>query len=108
MSRKALGSLVLLVVAFVAFTGCARSPEAKKARHLERGDRFFAKEQYREAILEYRNVRRIESANVRAVRQLGIAHFELSEMGQAFDYLRKARELEPNDLEVRTKLGTIF
>src|SRR5205085_2743487 len=50
----------------------------------------------------------IESANARAVRQLGITHFELSEMGQAFDYLRKARELEPNDLEVRTKLGTIF
>jgi hypothetical protein len=40
MSRLAVVALSLL--ALVAASGCARSPEAKKARHLERGEKFFA------------------------------------------------------------------
>jgi len=55
-----------MLAALVALGGgCMRSPEAKKARHMERGDRYFAREQYREAILEYRNVLRYDERNVR-------------------------------------------
>ena len=51
----------LLLVMLLVAAGCARSPEAKKARYLNRGDSYFKKEQYREAILEYRNALRIEN-----------------------------------------------
>jgi len=88
--------------------GCSRSPEAQKARHLERGDRYAAKEQYREAMIEYRNVLRFDAANARAIRQLGIAHSQLGELAQAFRYLLKAQELTPDDLEARLKLGAIY
>jgi len=87
---------------------CARSPEAKKARYLQRGDRYFQKEQYREAILEYRNALRLDEKNPRAVRQLGLAHFQLAEIGQALRYLLKAQEQSPDDLDVRLKIGLIF
>jgi hypothetical protein len=49
-------------------TACSRSPEAKKTQHLERGDKYFAKAQFREAIIEYKNVVQIEGTNVRAYR----------------------------------------
>ncbi len=86
--------------------GCARSPEAKKARYLDHGDHYYRKEQYREAILEYRNALRIDPANARAIEQLGLAHYQLGELGQSLRFLLKARELAPDHAEVRLKLGT--
>jgi tetratricopeptide (TPR) repeat protein len=82
-----------LLVLLVLLGGCARSPEARKARHLERGDGYFKAEKYREAILEYRNALRIEGTHGHATRQLGFAHYELGELGQAYRYLLKARDL---------------
>jgi tetratricopeptide (TPR) repeat protein len=99
---------VVLLVALVAVgAGCAQSPEAKKARHLERGDKYFAREQYREAILEYRNVLRYEDTNARAMRQVGLAYYNQRELAQAYPYLLKAKELEPGNLEVHLLLGAI-
>ena len=51
MSRRTRGWTCLLVVGLLVVAGCSRSPEAKKARHLERGDKYAAQEQYQEAIL---------------------------------------------------------
>ena len=62
-SRHSRAWTILLAVGLVVVVGCSRSPEAQKARYLERGDKYAAREQYREAILEYRNVLRLEPAN---------------------------------------------
>src|SRR6266550_1283129 len=56
---------VLLLVGVTLVAGCARSPEAKKARHLERGDKYFSKAQYREALIEYANVLQLDQAEAR-------------------------------------------
>ena len=91
------GATLLLLVVLALAAGCSRSPEARKARHLERGDRYVKEEKYRDAIIEYRNVLRIEAANAQAMRQLGLAHFQLGEMGQAFRFLLRAQEGEPDN-----------
>jgi tetratricopeptide (TPR) repeat protein len=96
------------MVMMLLLAGCARSPEAKKARHLERGDRYFQQEKYREAVLEYRNVLRIDTGNAKAIRQLGLAHYQLGEMGHAGRYLLRTQELEPENLEARLKLGSLY
>src|SRR5215468_9612228 len=108
MARHKHGCTVLLVVGLLIVAGCSRSPEAQKARYLERGDKYVAREQYREAILEYRNVIRLDPANARATKQLGLAHYQLGELGQAFRYLLKAQETSPEDSDVRLKLGGIY
>src|SRR5437899_10597161 len=105
MSRIARAWIVVLLTVVAAMAGCSRSPEAKKARHLDRGDRYFAREQYREAVIEYQNALRIEPANARAIWQLAFSHAQLGEPGQAFRYLAKSRELEAGNLDVRRKLG---
>jgi tetratricopeptide (TPR) repeat protein len=98
---------VFLIIALV-LAGCARTPEAKKARHLERGDRYFKQEQYREAILEYRNALRIDQKNATAIRQLGLAHYQLGQVGVAFRYLLQAEQLEPDNTDIRLKLANIY
>jgi len=108
MARITFGWAALLLVGLVLVAGCSRSPEAQKARHLERGDKFIEREQYREAILEYRNVLKFDPANARAIKQLGLAHYHLGEMAQAFRYLLKTQEFTPDDLDIRLKLGGIY
>jgi tetratricopeptide (TPR) repeat protein len=99
---------VMLLVALVAIgAGCAQSPDAKKARHLERGDKYFAREKYREAIIEYRNVLRYDESNARAMRQVGMAFYNQRELGQAYPYLLKAKELEPGNIDVHLLIGAI-
>jgi len=102
------GIAVLLTMALALTAGCTRSPEAKKARYLERGDRYFRQSQYREAILEYRNALRIEGTDPHATRQIGLAYYQNGELSQAFPYLLKAQEREPDNFDVRLKLGTIY
>jgi tetratricopeptide (TPR) repeat protein len=94
-SEAVRGATLLLLVVLALAAGCSRSPEAQEARHLERGERYFKEEKYRNAIIEYRKVLRVDAANVLATRQLGLAHFQLGEMGQAFRYLLRAQELDP-------------
>src|SRR5438876_9943267 len=101
MSRRTLGWSILLILGLLVVTGCSRSPEARKTRHLERGEKYAAQEQYREAGLEYRNVLRVDPANEQAIRQLGLWYFQLGELGEAFRYLLKAEELAPDALDVR-------
>src|SRR5436309_7723391 len=108
MSRFSRLWILLLMVALALTAGCARSPETKKARYLARGEGYFQKEQYREAIIEYRNAIRIEPTNARAIRQLGMAHYSLGEYGRAFTYLLNASRIEPDDLDVRIKLAAIY
>lgn len=100
---------VLIVFTFLVGSACAYfSPEAKKERHLERGDAYFEEGKYREAVLEYRNVLQIENENAHAIEKAGLALFELGEFGQAFPFLNKASELVPDNLEVRLKLGAVY
>src|SRR4029434_158657 len=108
MSRHFRVWTILLAVGLLTVAGCSRSPEAQKARYLERGDKYAAREQYREAILEYRNVLRLDPANARATSQLGVLHNQFGECAQAFRLLLKAQELTPDDREVRLKLGGIY
>ncbi len=107
MSRNTRAATVFLLIALV-LVGCARTPEAKKARYLERGNRYFKQEQYREAILEYRNVLRLDQKEPAAIRQLGLAHYQLGQLGLAFRYLSQAQQLEPDNAEVRLKLASIY
>jgi tetratricopeptide (TPR) repeat protein len=97
----------LLLAAIVVAPGAACSAQARAARHQERADGFFDQKKYREAILEYSNVVKTQPDNVRAHQRLGIAHYELRELGQAYGYLKRASELDPNDVEVRWRLGVI-
>ncbi len=98
MSRATRSWSFLLVVSMILAAGCARSPEAQKARYLTLGDKYFEKGRYREAILEYRNAVRLEATNPHAIRHLGLSHFQLGELDPAFRFLLKAKELDPDNL----------
>src|SRR5438094_5178490 len=93
--------LLLLPAMMLVGAGCSRSPEVRKARHLERADRYFDQAQYSDAVIEYQRALRIDSKDARAVTRLGLALYQSSGPVRAFPYLVKSLELDPANSEVR-------
>src|ERR671924_376040 len=88
-------SLVLVLA------GC--SVEARKARHLERAERYLNAGEYEKAKIEYLNVLRLDFHNPKAVQQLGKIWLEEGVPLRAYPYLLEARDQAPENLESRTK-----
>ena len=96
-------SLLVAVLTMIGSAGCSK--EFRKNRYLERANREFTAEQYEKAELEYLWVLQVAPLNPIAVRRLGVIYHEQGRLPRAIAYLRKATELEPDNLEVRLKLG---
>jgi len=102
----------LHVVGFAALAlivlGAGCSSKSKAARRIARADHYYAQKQYREAAIEYRNALRADPENAHAIRQLGMAFYQTADFRQAFPFLRKAVENDPDDTELRLNLGRIY
>ena len=97
-------ALALSLVAFA--TGACAKGEENKEQHLSRANDYLAAQQYGQAEKEYREVLRLAPEDPAALRQLGMIYFEQQQIRQAYPLLKKAAELQPEDLELQLKLGT--
>ena len=77
-------------------------------RHLKAAERYYAEKKYKEAIIEYRSGLRFDPQNMAAVKKLGLAYYENGQFGEAFALLRRVTDDNPNDLESRQKVGTLY
>jgi len=99
---------VLLVASLIAAGGFGCSREAKKNRHLQRANRYFQAEEYEKAEIEYMNVLRLDPQNPVAVPRLGLVCFEQGRLVASYAFLRRAEQLQPENLDVRLKLGLTY
>src|SRR3984893_11104042 len=96
----------VLVAAFFISVSVGCSPAAKRSRVLKRAEDYFKAGDYDKARIEYLNLLRIDRVNPTAIRQLAIIWFEDGAALRALPYLKAARELDPNNLTIRTKLAS--
>src|SRR5437879_12062883 len=74
MGRVKLSVLVLTILVSAFLGACAETPDAKRARHLSRGDEYFGQGRYKDALIEYQNVLRFNASDSRAIeRKIGRA-----------------------------------
>ena len=97
---------VLLVSMSMSTSAC--STESKIQRHMERGDAYLEEGKHQEAIIEFLNVIQLDPDHREATARLGIALFDTGQFGPSFAYLQRAVESDPENAEVRIKLGTIY
>ena len=95
--------IAALLVAFVS-SGC--SP--KGASETVAADAYFASGAYERAEIEYKNVVQAKGQDAHAIGRLGVIYLEQGRVRQSVPYLLKARELSPDNLEVRGKLGILY
>ena len=103
-------SIVLLTSLFLI--GCDwSSPEAKKARHLERAKSYVEKGQYQEALIEYQNVAQADPKDANAYYQLALIHLKLGGVANiqaAFAELTRSLELDKTNRDAQLKLGEVY
>ncbi len=96
--------LALLLSTLFVLSGCT-SPEKAKAEHVSRGEAFLKQQKFQEASLEFRNAAQIDDKYAAAHWGLARAYEGLQRGQEMFDELRRAVELDENNLEARAKLG---
>ena len=75
---------------------------------MARADGFFKANQYDKAEIEYKNVLQSYGLDPHAIARLGGIYLEQGRIGPAGQMLTKAIELQPDNAELRVKLGLCF
>ena len=91
-----------------AIKGCGVVKDFRKSRHLKAAEGYDADKKYKEATIEYRNALRFDPQDLQTVKKLAFAYYENGQIGEAFPPLQRYVDENPNDLEARQKLGTIY
>ncbi|HKY29518.1 MAG TPA: tetratricopeptide repeat protein [Pyrinomonadaceae bacterium] len=99
--------LSFLLAAVFALNGCT-NPEKAKAQHLARGESFLQEGRYQEASLEFRNAIQIDDRFAAAHWGLARAYEGLQRAQEMINELARTVELDPNNLDARLKLGTMY
>jgi len=87
--------------------GC--SSEAKRARHMKRAEAYFQKGEYIKAEIEYRNVGRFsKTVDPLLVSRLASLYYAQGRIVESFSLFTNAVALNPEDVDLRYKLGTIW
>jgi len=102
--RQLMFALALVAIASV---GCSKKGPTKDEL-LSQGKDAFAANQYDKAEKAYREVLGLAPDDPAALRQLGFIYHDQGQLPQAYPLLKKAAELQPEDLELQVKLGTIL
>jgi tetratricopeptide (TPR) repeat protein len=96
-------NLLLIIFVSALMPGCTQ--QARKARHEAKADKYYDAGQYPQAEVEYLNAARLDNTDSHAIGRLGLIYFEQGRIGRAYPFLMKAKELDPNNLQVRLKSG---
>src|SRR5262252_1340366 len=97
---------VVLIAAFVM--GACTTPEKAKAQHVARGQELLKEKRFQEAVLEFRGALQIDEKLGDAHWGLANAYEGLQRYQEAFDEMRQTADLDPNNLDVRVKLGNYY
>ncbi|HKR01959.1 MAG TPA: tetratricopeptide repeat protein [Pyrinomonadaceae bacterium] len=99
--------LIAILVLTLGLAGCKNS-DASKAEHVQRGEAFLKDKKYQEASLEFRNAIQIDDRLASAHWGLAQAYEGLQRWGEMIDELKRAIDLDANNLDARVKLGTYY
>jgi len=99
---------LILCLAAALFTGCARSPQAKRDKYLKAGKRLLEKRDYHRAVLEFQNAVQAMPRDAEARYELGLALAESGDVQRGFDNLRRAVELDPKNQQAQVKVAELM
>ena len=94
---------VALSLAALTAGGCSKAPT--KDELLARANDDFAAQQYDRAEKAYREVLRLSPDDPAALRQLALIYYDQAQLPQAYELLKRAAELRPDDLELLLDVG---
>src|SRR3989442_8075272 len=89
-------------------TGCSRDPNVRKQKYFESGRRYFEKEKYREAAIQFSNAIQVDSRFAQAHYQLAQTYLKLQEWTRAYQELSRTIEIEPENYQAHIDLANLL
>jgi len=83
------------------------APEEKAATHYERGVALYEEGEDAKAMVEFRNVLRLDPKNADAIYRTGLIHERAGRLAEAYGAFRQAVEERPGLVAAQVKLGSL-
>jgi tetratricopeptide (TPR) repeat protein len=99
--------LPVVLLAAAVLTGCGGA-EARKIRHLEKGEAFLAQKNYDKARVEFRNALQIAPNDSKARYENGVADEKLGNPREAAQFYQGAIDTDPDNVRARAALGRLY
>src|SRR5512145_727646 len=77
-------------------------------KHLAKAKGYVTREEYKNAVIEYKNVLQLEPKNDNAHYELGEAYLKLQEVREAFQSFSRAVSINPENLKAQMKMGQLL
>src|SRR5437588_3623996 len=108
MQIRRLVSFFVVVLSLAIVVGCSRDPNVRKQKYLESGKRYFEKEKYREATIQFSNSLQVDPNFAAAHYQLARTYMKMGSWSSAFNELNKTLHLDPSNLDAHLDLGNLM
>ena len=102
-SSRFLIAAILLGIGLLSIS-CSQSKE----KHLTRGEEYLQKRKFQEALMEFRSAAEIDKDSAEAHWGLARSYENLGQFYETINELQKVGELNPKNLDAKTKLGNYF
>ncbi len=102
--RTTLLSALLVGLCWLA-AGCGSAAKINRAN--KRGDAAMAAGRYDDAEIEYRSVLLLQPLEPHAISRLGLLFFDEGRFGQAYPFLLKGLDLQPQDIDLHLKMASM-
>ncbi len=101
-------SIQLLLIFAWLLAACSSTPEERIAKHLKRGDEYMQRQEYKEAVIEYKNAVKAGPNDGKLRWKLAQAALEAKDIRTAFQELKNVVEIEPSNYDALGRLGEIY
>ena len=106
MKRGLLVKCLPLLLALL--TSCSSDPKAQAQSYVNNGNKFFGRAKYKEAAIMYKKALSKDQKFGEAYYRLALADLQLGALGDAVQMLRRAVELQPDNMDAAVQLANIY
>src|SRR6476620_4495091 len=98
----------LPLLLLVMLASCNRDPKVQAQNYVNNGNKFFERAKYKEAAIMYKKALSKNQLSGEAYYRLALADLQLGAPGEAVGMLRRAVELQPDNMAAAVQLANIY
>jgi tetratricopeptide (TPR) repeat protein len=99
--------VVILGLAVLSAVGCGGA-EARKAKHLQKGQTFLTSGNFEKARVEFQNALQIAPKDAEARLEMGVVDEKLGNPREAAQFYQGVIDVSPDNVEARTRLARLY